>query len=90
MNALKAWIQGGLSAARADIVAGRQNVILRRHLPLAFAAGLATGCVLSVLAAPAALLVLLVTGGAVGYAARSFISWRRRQRYIARQWEQGR
>ncbi len=89
MNTLKVWIEDSLRTARADIAAGRQEVVLRRHLPLAFAAGIAAGCVLSFLVAPAALLVLLLTGAAFGYAARSYVSWRRRRRFIERQWDNG-
>jgi hypothetical protein len=32
MNTLKVWIEDSLRTARADIAAGRQDVVLRRHL----------------------------------------------------------
>lgn len=79
MQNLKAWFD----AKRREIVfrlAGDDaQKILRVYAIAIFVAGVASGCLLIAFARFPAMLILMIFAGAVGYAARSFVSYRRRQ-----------
>lgn len=66
----------------ADLGSGDLRLVAGRYLPGAFAGGLVLGCILGSGSALGALLVLAM-GGVVGYGVRSYVSHRRRQRFLA-------
>lgn len=67
----------------ADLGSGDARLIARRYVLGALAVGLVLGCLLVAGSATGALLVMLLAGGALGYGARSYVSHRRRSRFLA-------
>lgn len=74
------WAWAQYEAAMADVRAGNVRRIARFHLPIVFCTGAALGCVLSLLSNVVGVVMVLIAGAGLGYAARSYVSFRRRQR----------
>lgn len=86
---IAAWLRGEHETALRRIAAGDHEAVTRRYLPAAFAAGLFAGCLLALLNAGLAALAVALGGAAGGYAARSYVSHRRRQRALGRYFANG-
>ena len=71
------------AAVVSDLVSGDPARIVRRYVLGALAAGLVLGCLVARLSVLAALVVILAGGFGIGYAARSYVSHRRRQRFLS-------
>lgn len=55
-----------------------------RNGSVVFVAGLAAGIAITFASRPVSILIVLIVGGAIGYAIRSYVSYRRRTKF----WEQ--
>lgn len=81
------WLKQRWAIVHATVAAGDARAVERRYFPAAGAAGAVVGVMLSLLSAPLAVVVLLAGGFALGYAARSYVSYRRRADYLRRRSE---
>lgn len=81
---MKDWLTTWFEAARREIAQGNVLFVQRRLLPLAAFLGVVLGVLLALLSSLVACFVLIVFGSLIGYAARSYVSHRRRLAYLNR------
>ena len=76
------FIKHHLATVRATVAAGRVDIVERRYFPAVFGLGLVLGCAISFVLSPIVVVVFMGFGFAVGYAVRSYVSSRRRERFL--------
>ena len=78
---MKKWLALWVTDVRTNIAAGRSEIIERRYIPLAVLVGAALGVFISFVVPFLAAVAVLAVGFLLGYAARSYVSHRRRLAY---------
>ncbi len=81
------WAKARWELVRTTIANGDVQAFERRYIPTALAAGIVIGACVSLLSQLFALIVILAGGFALGYAARAYVSYRRRMDYLRRRGE---
>jgi hypothetical protein len=81
---MKDWLNTWGDNARAEIAKGNVAFVQRRLVPFVAFVGLSLGVLIALLSSFVACLVLIAFGFLVGYAARSYVSYRRRMAYLNR------
>ena len=78
------WLKKRWAIVHATVAAGDVRAVERRYFPFAVGVGVVLGALLGLLAEPLAALIVLIGGFALGYAARAYVSYRRRLEYLRR------
>lgn len=81
---LRNWLAQCRAIVVKALTTGDVRSTLRNYLAAAFSCGLVIGALLAALWAAVALLVAILAGAALGYAARSYVSFRRREAFRRR------
>lgn len=81
MQQLREWLFARYRWIVARLAGGDPRKALMVHAAGIFLAGLIFGCLLMALAQPLGAITILAAGVAAGYAARSYVSHRRRQAF---------
>ncbi len=76
------WLLSQWNSARAAVAAGDVRLVEQRLLPAAIGVGALVGAAIGFLTVLPAVLVFVAGGFAIGYATRSYVSHRRRERYL--------
>ena len=81
MQQLREWLFARYRGIVTRLAGDDPHKALKVHIAGIFIAGIVCGCLIMTLAQPLGALVILMAGVAAGYAARSFVSYRRRQAF---------
>lgn len=86
---LRDWLDSRRLAIVARLAGGDPQKTVRIYAAAVFLMGLIFGCLLMLIARPIGLLLIALTGGGLGYGARAFVSYRRREAARARRISDG-